>query len=74
MIRKLSNLVLVSLLVGSFVILSTGCTVPTYGRTVAHHYDANGRLTGTVITESVSQPDTSTKPILDVLEDQDYRK
>lgn len=64
---------LLVVLVG-FAALSGGCTTPRYSRSVTHHYDADGALTGTDVTERVEQSDAKTKPLIDVLEDQDYQK
>ena len=65
--------ILAGLMIG-FLIISTGCTIPHYSRTVSRSYDASGRLTGTVVTEGVDQTDVNSKPVLNVLENQTYKK
>jgi hypothetical protein len=41
------------------VMLASGCTTPLYTKTVIHQYDANGKLTGTTVSESISQHDST---------------
>jgi len=65
---------LIILSIASLSLAFTGCTIPHYSRTVERSYDANGKLTGTVVKENVSQIDPTSKPLLNVLENQTYQK
>jgi PHP family Zn ribbon phosphoesterase len=73
MSRKVNKAILAGLVIG-FSIIGTGCTIPHYSRSVSRSYDSNGNLTGTVVVESVDQMDPNSKPVLDVLENQTYKK
>ncbi len=61
-------------LLGAACVVMSGCTYPTYGRTVTRSYDANGKFTGSVVTEEVSQMNPHSKPLMSVLDQQTYRK
>ena len=41
------------------VMLVAGCTTPLYTKTVIKQYDADGTLTGTTVSESISQHDST---------------
>jgi len=60
--------------IGCLGVLCTGCSVPSYYRTVVRTYDGNGNPTGTVVTEHVNQMDPNSKPLLPVLKNQNYTK
>ena len=41
------------------VMFASGCTTPLYTKTVIKQYDADGTLTGTTVSESISQHDST---------------
>lgn len=71
---KMSKNVLFVLSISGLGLLVSGCTIPYYGRTVEKRYDANGKLIETVVREEVRQSDPNAKPLLPVLESQNYQK
>lgn len=46
---------------GIFIVFmfASGCTTPLYTKTVIKKYDANDKLTGTTVSESISQHDST---------------
>jgi hypothetical protein len=53
----------ISLLVLFAIPLLAGCVSTTYTKTITVTKDPNGTVTGTVITESVTQPNQSGWPV-----------
>jgi YD repeat-containing protein len=41
----------------------TGCTTPTYQKSVTYSYDSKGNLLGHTVTEAIVQPAPSTSPM-----------
>ena len=54
--------------------LLSGCTIPSYERTVVKTYDGQGNLQSSVVTEHVRQIDPHSRPLLPALENQTYQK
>jgi hypothetical protein len=48
--------VFVSLTCGFLVTAMSGCSIPTYQKEISSQYDADGKLIGTTVTETIRQP------------------
>jgi hypothetical protein len=61
--KKLTGILIVGV---ASVALFSGCVPITYTKSVQVHKDAQGNITGTTITESITEPHQETKKIQEV--------
>jgi hypothetical protein len=59
---------------GILAVICTGCTHPNYTRTVVRHYDANGKLTGSTVTDQINQTDPSARTLHPEIYDHFYKE
>lgn len=68
----MNKLVAATMIIGT--VMMSGCTVPSYERTVVKTYDGDGKLLSSIVTEHVRQMDPNARPLLPALEQQTYQK
>lgn len=73
-VSKKSKLLGLMVSVGILAVICTGCTHPNYTRTVVRHYDANGKLTGSTVTDQIHQTDPSARPLHPEIYNQFYKE
>lgn len=71
MIRKIFS---AASALGVIALFSTACSHPTYSRSVARHYDGEGKLVETVVTDTLMQMDPNSKPLASVLQNQNLQR